>query len=178
MQNISKVRVALPKADGFNCFGCSQTNPRGLHLSFYCQPPEPVIRADITLAADHVGWENMAHGGIIATLLDETMGWAIIYLKKSFFVTRRMEIKYSKPTPVQQPLTVTASLLQEKRKGFVLAGGELLNEKNELLAKATADFVLLSENQLTAVPIQQIQAFHSIFSKLPLFEDSKIPSYK
>lgn len=174
MQNTK--RVELPKADGFNCFGCSESNPKGLNVSFYFYPPTPVIYADVILSADHVGWESIAHGGIIATLLDETMGWTIIYLKKSFFVTRRMEIKYCKPTPVQQPLTVAARLLREKRKGFVQVYGELMNEKKEILAKATADFVLLVADQLASVPDSQIQSFQTIFNQVPSFEDINISS--
>ncbi len=53
------------------CFGCGKLNECGLHL-------EPVFKDDhteceIIFKPIYQGWKNMVHGGIISTVMDETM---------------------------------------------------------------------------------------------------------
>jgi len=54
----------------------------------------------------------MAHGGIVSTLLDEIMSWAMIYFKRIFFVTRSMTIKYKNSVPLHRLVTVQGTLLE------------------------------------------------------------------
>lgn len=51
------------------CFGCSPTNPIGLRLTFRRQGDVVTARHEVP---DHFhGAPGIAHGGIVATLLDE-----------------------------------------------------------------------------------------------------------
>jgi len=99
-----------------------------------------------------MGWENMAHGGIISTLLDEVMSWTIIYFKKVFFVTRRMEIKYIKPVSIDVPLTVKGRLMENMRKPFIGAKAELYDNQEMILARSTGRFAAIPEDELSQVP--------------------------
>jgi acyl-coenzyme A thioesterase PaaI-like protein len=143
-------RIELPKLQGHSCFACGTANPIGLNLHFYRSNES--ICTDITLGKYHEGWQNMAHGGIISTLLDETMSWTIIYFRRIFFVTRRMEIKYIRPVLVGVPLTVKGRLTEEKREPFIGAVAEVFDERGNLLARAKGEFVELQENRLELVP--------------------------
>jgi hypothetical protein len=73
-------RIPLPRLEGYDCFGCGTNNPIGLRMTFYRQGD--AVCSDVVLKRDHVGWQNMAHGGIISTLLDEVMAWTVIYLNR------------------------------------------------------------------------------------------------
>jgi acyl-coenzyme A thioesterase PaaI-like protein len=142
-------RVSIPKLQGYTCFACGTANPIGLNLSFYRQGS--YICSDITLGKNHEGWENMAHGGIASTLLDEIMSWAMIYFKRTFFVTRTMSIKYLRPVPLHAPLTAKGRIEGQKRrlckgKGFIQDGDQ------KILARAEATFALLSDEELHLVP--------------------------
>ena len=142
-------RVSIPKLQGHTCFACGTANPIGLNLSFYRQGD--CICSDVTLGKNHEGWENMAPGGIASTLLDEIMSWAMIYFKRSLFVTRRMSVKYLKPVPLHTPLTAKGMLKGERRrlckaKGFIQDGDQTV------LARAEATFALLSDEDLHLVP--------------------------
>ena len=75
-------RVEIQKLQGHHCFACGTANPIGLNLNFYRL--DNAVCSDITLGKNHEGWENMVHGGIISTLLDEVMSWSIIYFKRVF----------------------------------------------------------------------------------------------
>jgi acyl-coenzyme A thioesterase PaaI-like protein len=68
-------RVTIKKLQGHNCFACGTANPIGLNLQFYRFGD--AVYSDITLGKNHEGWENVAHGGIVSTLLDEVMSWSI-----------------------------------------------------------------------------------------------------
>lgn len=143
-------RVALPKMQGHRCFACGTDNPIGLNLDFYLV--DDMICTDVTLTRYHVGWQNMAHGGIVSTLLDEVMSWTAIYLKKEYFVTRRMEIKYIKPVLVETPLTIKGQLLRDLRGPLIEAKAEIFNQQAEVLAKSTGRFVSVSNDNYLLVP--------------------------
>jgi acyl-coenzyme A thioesterase PaaI-like protein len=156
-------RVEIPKLQGHSCFACGTANPIGLNLQFYRSNES--ICTDITLGKYHEGWQNMAHGGIISTLLDEVMSWTIIYFRRIFFVTRRMEIKYIRPVNVGVPLTVKGRLTRERKEPFVGAIAEVFNGGRQLLAKATGEFVKLPKDKLEMVPEELKEDMVSLFNK-------------
>lgn len=135
---------------GHHCFACGTDNPIGLNLDFYLSGD--MVCTDVILTSYHVGWQNMAHGGIVSTLLDEVMSWTAIYLKKEYFVTRRMEVKYIKPVLVDMPLTVRGQLLRDLRGPLVEIKAEVFNPQAEVLARSTGRFVSVSNDDLVLVP--------------------------
>ena len=54
------------------CFGCGQANGIGLHLEFFLGDDGRVVCL-AAIADTYEGPPGYVHGGIIATLLDETM---------------------------------------------------------------------------------------------------------
>ena len=79
------------------CFGCGEANPVGLHLRFFLAEDGTVV-CDIAVPDTYEGPRGYVHGGIIATLLDETMSKAV----RSHGVvamTRHMEVEYRRPVP-------------------------------------------------------------------------------
>jgi len=142
-------RVHIPKLEGYSCFACGTENPIGLNLSFYRQ--EHYICSDMTLGKNYEGWENMAHGGIASTVLDEIMSWAMIYFKRTFFVTRSMRVKYLKPVPLYTPLTAKGRIEGEQRR-LCRAKGFIQDSDQKILARGEATFALLSDEDLLLVP--------------------------
>jgi uncharacterized protein (TIGR00369 family) len=83
------------------CFGCGEANPVGLHLKFFLAEDGTVV-CETTVPDTYEGPRGYAHGGIIATLLDETMSKAV----RSHGVvamTRNMEVDYRRPVPSSAP---------------------------------------------------------------------------
>jgi acyl-coenzyme A thioesterase PaaI-like protein len=113
----------------------------------------------------HEGWQNMAHGGIISTLLDEVMSWTIIYFKKVFFVTRKMEVKYVNPVLVGTPLTVKGMLRDESEPPKITARAEIRDDTGKLLVRSKGEFVILSKERLSSVPDDLKQDMLSLFRK-------------
>jgi len=68
----------VPNRGDHNCFACGPNNPGGLAMKFYSDGETVVSRLRVD---EHLcGWDNLLHGGIISTMLDEIMSWTIIHL--------------------------------------------------------------------------------------------------
>jgi acyl-coenzyme A thioesterase PaaI-like protein len=145
--DMSTDRVSIPKLEGDNCFACGTDNPIGLNLDFYREGDS--VCCDVVLSRNHEGWQNMAHGGIISTLLDEVMSWTVIYFKKSFAVTRSMEVRYLRPVPLKVPLIVRGRIISEDGRDLCRVEAVLLSENEKKLARARGEFLILSEEKLT-----------------------------
>ena len=59
-----------------NCFACGTLNAHGLHLALHAGGGRCWV--DTVLDDSFEGWDGIAHGGIISTILDEVMAWAVI----------------------------------------------------------------------------------------------------
>jgi Uncharacterized protein, possibly involved in aromatic compounds catabolism len=160
---VDEIIENIPKLKGHNCFACGTTNPIGLNLTFYRRGE--YVCSDIKLGKNYEGWENMAHGGIISTLLDEVMGWALIYFKKVFFVTRGMNVKYIRPVPLHRLLTVKGKIIEEGNGRSCSALGIIQDEGENILARGEATFAILSEADLHMVSDKLKKEMKDLFEK-------------
>ncbi|RPH55251.1 MAG: PaaI family thioesterase, partial [Chloroflexi bacterium] len=89
-----------------SCFACGLENPSGLHLRF-CDNGKDQVFAQFVLAP-HAGYPGMAHGGIVAAILDEVGGRTMMIGDPNhFFVTARMDLRFRQPVPVGVLLDAT-----------------------------------------------------------------------
>jgi acyl-coenzyme A thioesterase PaaI-like protein len=160
---MDEVLESIPKLEGYNCFACGTENPIGLNLSFYRQGE--YICSDISLEKHYEGWENMAHGGIVSTLLDEVMSWTVIYFRRIFFVTRRMKIKYIKPVPLYRLLTVKGKMIEGENRRLCKARGLIQDEEENTLVRGEATFAILSGKGLSLVPNQVKREMDNLFER-------------
>jgi acyl-coenzyme A thioesterase PaaI-like protein len=142
-----KDKIKIKKPEGYLCFACGTANPIGLNLEFYAVGNKVI--SEITLSKYHVGWSDIAHGGIISTILDEVMSWTVLYFKRCFFVTRKLEIKYIKPVKTCVPLVASGSIQTSCEDEKILTvTGELRDKHNILLAKAKGEFVRIEREEI------------------------------
>ena len=91
------------------CFVCGLQNAAGLQLAFFedhdCDPKQ--VRAEILIPDKYQGYPGVAHGGILAAILDEVAGRAVLIDggPDDLFITLKMELRYRQPTPTETPLT-------------------------------------------------------------------------
>ena len=161
--SVEEKRVDIEKPEGHHCFACGTANPIGLNLKFYALGD--AVCSDITLGKYHEGWQDLAHGGIISTLLDEVMSWAIMYSKKTFVVTRKMDIKYVRSVSIGIPLTVTGKLVDDSKPPKVKAKAEIRDDEGRLLVRGSGEFVVLPEERLSSVSKSFKDEMFSLFEK-------------
>ena len=125
------------------CFACGEKNPIGLHLTFDFDGEK--ITTKKFLPREFEGYEGAAHGGIISTLLDETMCKFISakYHEKS--LTARLEVRFKFPTPINQEVKITA-WQENQRKNIISMRSTVETLDGIITAEATAKFALLSAN--------------------------------
>jgi len=127
------------KAPQNRCFACGKDNPRGMRLQFYIDEQARQAVCKFKLTRRYQGPPGHAHGGIIATVLDEAMG-KVNKLSKVVALTRAMNVEYLKPVPLGKPLMVTARQQNvDGREHTNLA--EITDDKGQVLARSTGKFV-------------------------------------
>lgn len=127
------------------CFGCGNLNETGLKLRFRARDDHSVW-AEFTPSRVYEGYLGMTHGGILATILDEAMSWAITNAG-DIGVTARMSITFRRPASVGAALRVSGEVRQ-KRSRTIDAQAEIREvSSGELLAEADARFVRVTREQ-------------------------------
>jgi uncharacterized protein (TIGR00369 family) len=129
-----------------HCFGCGTGNPDGMRLRFTYDEARACFVCKFRLAKRYTGPPGHCHGGIIATILDEAMG-KVNKLCNVVALTSEITVKYLKPVPLKQPLHVESRELSvEGRKHINIA--EILNEKNEVLARSQGVFIAIDPHKM------------------------------
>lgn len=123
------------------CFACGVNNPIGLRLSFSFDG-ERIFTKKI-LPKEFQGYDGTAHGGIISTLLDETMCKFISAKYNQKSVTGRLEIRYKYPTPIEKELKITA-WQENQRKNIISMRSTVEIPDGTITAEAFAKFAIVN----------------------------------
>ena len=110
------------------CFMCGRDNEFGLKMTWYNNLELNQVEANVTIAEHFNGYPSIAHGGIIAAILDETSGRAAM-LDGDFdnlFITLRLNLTFRKPTPTDTPLKVVGSVLKKGKRSMKVTAKLLL----------------------------------------------------
>ena len=89
------------------CLGCGPDNAVGYHLQVRREGDEVV--AEHTFAEHHSGAPGIAHGGAVATVVDDVLGF-LLYVVRIAGVTRHLEVEYLKPVVIGVPYVVRAKV--------------------------------------------------------------------
>ena len=123
-----------------DCFVCGVENQYGLALVFYERDPEEVV-CRVRLPERYQGFPGLAHGGVLAAMLDEAgMRAAMAGDHLRFMLTARMAIRYRKPVPVGEPLELVGRLLKQSGR-LSMAQAQLLLPDGSVGAEAEAVLV-------------------------------------
>jgi acyl-coenzyme A thioesterase PaaI-like protein len=126
------------------CFACGLRNDAGLKLTFWTEDDD--IVTEFTPDAHYQGFPGVLHGGILATLLDETLS-RTASIEGRWMMTGRLEIRYRRPAPLGPRLRVTARKLSSRSR-MVQAEGEvrLADDPSVILADARGVFLRVPQH--------------------------------
>jgi acyl-coenzyme A thioesterase PaaI-like protein len=94
-----------------------------LQLRFRRQGDE--VTAEHVLADRFHGAPGIAHGGIVATLLDEVSCAAVWFPRQRSVVTGELHVRYRRPCPVEVPLQLAARIVAEDHPRYVVVDAEI-----------------------------------------------------
>lgn len=131
------------------CFGCGESQPHGLHLA--TRAGEGVsVTAEFTVQTAHQGAPGLAHGGVLAAALDETLG-SLSWLLRVIAVTGRLESDFVRPVPVGSTLYLAARCDGVAgRKIYSSAEGRIGGPDGPVAVRADALFVEVRLDHFTS----------------------------
>jgi len=130
-----RVNVTKKQPNSKMCFVCGMSNSFGLKARFY-ELEDGQLMAIFDPAEEHQGYPGRLHGGIAATILDETIGRAIMLAHSGniWGVTVDFSMKLRKPVPINGEIRVLARIVSEGKRSFqgegeiILADGQVAIE--------------------------------------------------
>lgn len=111
------------------CFVCGLNNGYGLKARFY-ELDDSQLMAIFQPSDEHQSYPGRLHGGIAATILDETIGRAIMVKQTDniWGVTVDFSLKFRKPIPIGEEIRVVARVTGDGKRSFEGEGEILLSD--------------------------------------------------
>ena len=94
------------------CFGCGERNERGLKMRFLDVGGESVC--EYRVPDQYQSWQGVVHGGLIALMLDEAVGWAGWHAGHPG-LTGRLEVRYRTPLRTGEEVRVVGRVERVRR---------------------------------------------------------------
>ena len=135
------VLQAIPNSENQTCFGCGANNSHGLKMKFSTDGER--LYSFMRTPDSMIGWDQAVHGGILSTILDEIMGWSVIYLLKKIGMTKSITVKFNKAVYAGERLTVVGGIQEIQSDRESLMQGTIFNEKDTLCVEATGQFTTM-----------------------------------
>jgi uncharacterized protein (TIGR00369 family) len=142
----SGASVTLAPNPENRCFGCGGANDAGMKLTFVQDNETRRVAGKFILGERYQGGGGMAHGGIIATLLDEAMG-KVCRFREVRAVTAELSIQYLKPVSVQNEIIVEGWEEAEQKGRNLFHAGEIRNGAGDVLARGKARFFVIGPSK-------------------------------
>ena len=140
-----------PQTSG--CIICGGMNPVGLHCRFL-PAADDGVEAELTLDERWQGYATLAHGGIVAGLMDDAMWHAIYQRTARWMVTAEIRVRYHRPVMLGEMVRVRATIerlhgrlvdatatIADAEYGGGDGGGSLLAEAHGRFLPAPRDFI-------------------------------------
>jgi acyl-coenzyme A thioesterase PaaI-like protein len=144
-----------------SCFVCGLHNAGGLKLDF--ETDGRIVRARFIPRPEHVGFKQTVHVGLVSTVLDEAMVWAIGVQTKRFAYCAELTVRFVLPARPGEELLVVAELTADRRGKLFEAKAELRNQQEAALASATGKYLPIKDDQLTDMLSDFAESTENIF---------------
>jgi acyl-coenzyme A thioesterase PaaI-like protein len=136
--------IELPHTAG--CLVCGRENPQGLKLNLHVDPDTGLVTTNFTPSAQHIGFEGIIHGGVIATVLDEAMVWAATWKGRRFCVCGELTIRFRNAVKPGDNLSIEAAV-EFSRPKLVECASKVFDATGRLLATASGKYIPMSVEQ-------------------------------
>ncbi len=150
-QNLINVKHKVLKKQHISkmCFVCGVNNDFGLHAKFYETDSNELV-ALINPSEQHQGYPGRMHGGIAATILDETIARSICNGKDEqiWGVTLEFKTKFRKPVPLGQELKIVGRVTNEGNRSFE-GTGEIILPNGEIAVSAEGRYMKVNIERIT-----------------------------
>ena len=130
-----------------HCFGCGPLNMEGFRLAF--QPGPDGASVEFEVPDKYQSWAGMAHGGIVALLLDEAVGWAAWHAGHPG-VTGRLQVSYRRPLKLGEPIRIVGKV-DRMRRTLVYASAYIENRDDGSRVADARAILAMTETRVDTV---------------------------
>lgn len=102
-----------------DCVVSGKANPLGIAIEVVREGDEAVAR--VTLGAAFEGAPGRAHGGTVAAVFDDTLGYVLL-MEQTPAYTGELTVTYRAPTPIGEPLEFRARLASREGRKLRIVG--------------------------------------------------------
>lgn len=143
-----RINVTKKQPNSRMCFVCGMENGFGLKSRFY-ELEDGQLMAVFQPAIEHQGYPGRLHGGIAATILDETIGRAIMISHSAniWGVTVDFSMKLRKPVPLDKEIRVLTRIISETKRSFE-GEGEILLENGQVAIEARGKYLKMDIDKI------------------------------
>jgi uncharacterized protein (TIGR00369 family) len=141
------------------CYVCGEDNPLGHQIVF--KTDGECVRVRYTPESHRQGYKGVVHGGVLCTMLDETMGWAPSLKSDRMYVTGELTTRFIQPFPVGKEMIVEARA-DKVTSRLALVVGEVKDGEGTVYATAKGKFLPMSEEETRKVDEQLIYGEDSV----------------
>src|SRR2546427_8180362 len=118
-----------------HCFGCGPLNTEGFRLVFVPGPEGSSVEFEVP--ERYQSWSGMAHGGVVALLLDEAVGWAAWHAGHPG-VTGRLQVSYRRPLKLGERVRIVGKVDRVRRTLVYVSALVENRDSHSMVADATA----------------------------------------
>jgi acyl-coenzyme A thioesterase PaaI-like protein len=137
-QDLEKKRAGQLASGSNQCFVCGPANPIGLGVTF--ELDGDVCRGQFTPGPEHMGYDQVTHGGIVFSLLDDVMAnWVWLQGERCF--TARADIRYRSELPVGTPIRLEGRCVKRKGRLAQMTGLLIRQADDFVVAEASGAFM-------------------------------------
>lgn len=137
-----------------SCFVCGDANPLGMKLRFHDNGTD--VRTAFTPSPEHVGFKDVIHGGLLATVMDEIMVWACAARTRRFAYCAEMNVRFLRPVVPAQELTVVGRLTEDRRGRIFLASSEVRDGSGAVCVTATGKYMPIKEAEMEGLSVDLV----------------------
>lgn len=124
-----------------HCFACGSLNVQGLHLDLHFGGE--TCWTEIAIPSRFQGWDGIAHGGIVSTILDEVMAWSLVE-HDNWGLTARLSVEFKRPVPLEHPIRAEGRVVDARRR--------IIRTEARLRDPATGETLATAEATYVAAP--------------------------
>ncbi|PAW89899.1 MAG: thioesterase [Pedosphaera sp. Tous-C6FEB] len=132
-----------------SCFVCGESNAHGLNLRFTTDGHS--VQTRFTPRAEHIGFKGVTHGGILATVLDEIMVWAVAASTRRFAFCAELTVRFQQPAQPGLELIASAELTANRRDRIFEAKADLRDAAGRIIATASGKYLPIPAAEVPAM---------------------------
>ena len=129
------------RSDANHCFVCGPNNAIGLKLSFNLEGE--ICKSEFIPEKEHCGYDNVTHGGIIYSVLDDVMAnWLVLKEVKAF--TAACEIRYKCPLTIGTKVLLEGKCITDKGRLAIMEGKMFREDTHQVVAETEGKFMKIT----------------------------------